>query len=235
MFGLLRTHRLIFQDVRDVGGGVTSFTFRSAKPLGALAGQHGIFRIGAAAIKPFSLASAPEEGTVLVGTSLASGSAFKQCLAALEPGDTATLHGPVSKFTLDGARDQIVMLAQGVGITPFRSMLAHIALTGTAIHSSLIHVARAGHAYRQDTERWAPSADYPTQAEQFRAGAVAATRAYPDATFYIAGASSFVSSTASLLREFGIAPGSIRQDKYLGYKPRTQAPGSGASGTASPG
>ena len=31
------------------------------------------------------------------------------------------------KFTLDGSADEVVFTAQGVGITPFRSLLRHIA------------------------------------------------------------------------------------------------------------
>jgi len=216
MFGLLKTHHLIFQERRDVDGGVSSFAFRPERPVGARAGQHGILRLSAIAMKPFSLASAPEEDRVLIGTSLASGSAFKQRLAALQPGDAVTLHGPVNKFTLDGAAAQVVMLAQGVGITPFRSMLAHIALNELAVDSALIHVAHAGHAghaYRQETAQWATSAAYPQHADEFRTTAAATARAHPDATFYVAGATSFVSSTAALLRDSGIASGNIRKEK----------------------
>jgi glycine betaine catabolism B len=113
-----------------------------------------------------------------------------------------------------------VMLAQGVGITPFRSMLAHAALTGMAIESSLIHVAHAGHAYRDETQQWATAAAYPQHANDFRATATVAAHDNPDATFFIARATPFVSSTASLLREAGVAGANVREDKYLGYKPR---------------
>ena len=67
MFGLLRHHRLIFEDRRDVGGGVSSFAFRPETPMSARAGQHGILGLSATAMKPFSLASAPEEQRVLIG------------------------------------------------------------------------------------------------------------------------------------------------------------------------
>ena len=220
MFGLLYTHRLAFQGCREVGGGVSSFAFTPEQPFEAKAGQHGILQLGGTAMKPFSLASAPEEGSVLIGTSLQSGSSFKQRLAALKPGDTVTLRGPVNKFTLDGAAPQVVMLAQGVGITPLRAMLAHAALTGMAIESSLIHVAHAGHAYRDETRQWATASAYPQHANDFAAAAAAAAHASLGATFFIAGATPFVSSTASLLREAGVADANIREDKYLGYKPR---------------
>jgi ferredoxin-NADP reductase len=223
MFGLLHIHRLVFQGCREVGGGVSSFAFTPEQPFAAQAGQHGILQLGGTARKPFSLASAPEEGRVLIGTSLQSGSSFKQRLATLQPGDIITVRGPVSKFTLDGAAPQIVMLAQGVGITPFRSMLAHAALTEMAIESSLIHVAHAGHAYRDETRQWATAAAYPNHADDFRAAATAAAHDNPDATFLIAGATPFVSSTASLLRKAGVAAASIREDNYLGYKPRPRA------------
>lgn len=221
MFGLLRTHRLIFDERCDVGGGVSSFAFRSDRSLGARAGQHGILGLSVTAMKPFSLASAPGEDRVLIGTSLASASAFKRRMAALQPGDLVTLRGPVNTFTLDGAGDQVVMLAQGVGITPMRSMLSHIARKDLAVHSALIHVASGGHAYRQETEQWATAAAYPHHGDEFRAATVKAARAHPHATFFVAGASPFVSSTADLLRHSGIAGRQIRRDKYLFYKPGT--------------
>jgi ferredoxin-NADP reductase len=220
MLGLLRTHPLVFRERRAAGGGVTSFAFQAQRPLPAKAGQHAILAIGATAMKPFSLASAPEEDLVLIGTSLASGSAFKKRMATLRPGDTVTLRGPLNAFTLDGAHTRVVLLAQGVGITPMRSMLAHAALTGRAIDSTLIHVARTGHAYRQETEQWASSAAYPQHTEDFRAHALAAARAQQNTTFYVAGATAFVAATVGLLRSAGVPGRDIRQDKYLFYKPQ---------------
>jgi glycine betaine catabolism B len=223
MFGLLHKHRLVFQGSCEVGGGVSSFSFAPEQPFEARAGQHGILQLGGTARKPFTLASAPEEGSVLIGTSLQSGSSFKQRLAALRPGDTISLRGPVNKFTLDGAAPQVVMLAQGVGITPLRSMLAHAALAGLDVESSLIHVAHGGHAYRDETQQWATAAAYPQHADEFRVAATAAAKSTPHATFFIAGATSFVSSAASLLRDAGLTGANIREDKYLGYKSRPRA------------
>ena len=54
MFGLLHSHRLIFDDRYDVGGGVSSFAFRPERPVAARAGQHGILGSSATAMKPFS-------------------------------------------------------------------------------------------------------------------------------------------------------------------------------------
>lgn len=129
MLGLLYTHRLVFQGRRDVGGGVSSFAFAPEQPFEAKAGQHGILQVGGTAMKPFSLASAPEEGSVLIGTSLQSGSPFKR-----------------------------------------------------PIESSLIHVAPAGHAYRDETQQWAGAAAYPRHADDFRTAAAAAAYSSPGGT-----------------------------------------------------
>lgn len=219
MFGLLHTHPLVFQKRSAADGGVCSFAFSHDAPTGFRAGQHGLLRLGGATAKAFSLASAPEEDLVLIGTSLASGSSFKTRLATLQPGDRVTLHGPLLNFTLDKAHPHVVLLAQGVGITPFRSILGHVATAGLPTQTSLVHVAHDGHAYRADTERWAGKADYPHHAEQFRALVATATQAHPDATFYVAGAPSFVTDTISLLHQQHIARTDIREDKYTGYKP----------------
>jgi hypothetical protein len=93
---------------------------------------------------------------------------------------------------------------------------------GVGVDSSLIHIASAGHAYREDTERWATRAEYPQHSDEFRAAVASASRAHPDGVYYIAGGSAFVSSTAAFLKEGGIADANIRQDKYLGYKPAVQ-------------
>ncbi len=84
-----------------------------------------------------------------------------------------------------------MFLAQGVGITPFRSLLRDITLTGLATQTTLIHVGR-GHAYRSDTEPLAGSAHYPTDAESFRRELAAALSSQPDATYYLSGASEFI-------------------------------------------
>ncbi|MDP5226149.1 MULTISPECIES: FAD-dependent oxidoreductase [Arthrobacter] len=181
MFGLLHNNRLVFQSRREVGGDSWSFSFAMQRPFSFHAGQHGVLSVSGGGIgKGFSIASAPEEDLVQFGTSLRSGSAFKQRLSALQAGDIVALRGPLGgSFRLDGAAREVVMLGQGIGITPLRSMLAHAALTGAGVRSTLIHVASGGHAYRDETEEWATDAAYPLHAHEFRTATTAAAAATP--------------------------------------------------------
>lgn len=226
MLGLLRHHRLVYRSRRDVGGGVTAFAFTPVKDrIMARPGQHAIFAVSTTDRKPFSLASAPEEEHVILGTSLASNSAFKRRLATLREGDQIAIRGPVytylKPFGIDDTIPGAVFLAQGVGITPFRSMLAHLELSGTSVTTSLVHVASRGHAFREETEGWATRSSYVEDATTFRDTVGSVVAGNRDEVFYVAGAPAFVSSAVALLREHGVARPRIRDDKYLFYNPRT--------------
>lgn len=221
MFGLMNTTALEFLATRPEDGGVQSFAFRPLRPLHARAGQHGLLTLPGAGTKAFSLASAPTDPDLLIGTRLQSGSAYKLALAALRPGQTVRLRGPILNFTVDTAVRQAVFLAQGVGITPFRSILRDINRTGQPTQTTLIHVGR-GHAYRGDTEPLAGSAHYPTDAGSFRGDLAAVLNALPDAMYYLSGAGHFIADTAAILADSGIDSGHTKKDRFIGY-PRAGA------------
>jgi glycine betaine catabolism B len=214
--GLIRPITLEYVDRKVEDGAVTSFSFRPTKPLKHVAGQHGLLTLQGAGMKAFSLASGPEDDEVLIGTKLASGSTFKTALAALQPGDTVQMRGPIRKFTLDGSADDVVLLAQGVGITPYRSILRHIAATGMAKNTTLLHVG-TGHAYRSDTEPLATRALYSSDSETFRLDLKHTYTDQPDATYFLSGAPAFIKETAAVLVEAGIPTRRLKKDMFRGY------------------
>lgn len=73
----------------------------------------------------FSLASAPGEPHLRITTQLPSpASEYKQALSRLEPGDRAFISPPMGNFNLPATKDKVLLVAGGVGVTPYRSMLA---------------------------------------------------------------------------------------------------------------
>lgn len=78
--------------------------------------------------RAFSIASAPEELTLMVATRLRD-TAFKRELQRMPLGTTVRMEGPFGNLVLhaDHARPA-VFLAGGIGITPFRSMVVHAAM-----------------------------------------------------------------------------------------------------------
>jgi ferredoxin-NADP reductase len=73
----------------------------------------------------FTIASAPQDDTIRIGVRIdARASNFKQSLRAMRPGDTLLATSLAGDFTLpQDARQKLLFIAGGVGITPFASML----------------------------------------------------------------------------------------------------------------
>lgn len=76
----------------------------------------------------FSHADAPSEDFIELTTRL-TGSAFKNALDALPVGAEAEFRGPLGAFVFEYAAPRIAFLTGGIGITPIRSMLRHLADT----------------------------------------------------------------------------------------------------------
>lgn len=90
--------------------------------------------------KPFSHASAPEDGLLEMTTRI-SNSAFKQALDATLPGESVlVIRGPAGRFGLDPDDERCpVFLAGGVGITPVMSIVRHARATGAELGATLIY------------------------------------------------------------------------------------------------
>ena len=73
--------------------------------------------------RAFSIASAPHEETLMVATRLRD-TAFKRVLRSMPLGSEVKIDGPFGNLTLhNNAARAAVILAGGIGITPFRSMV----------------------------------------------------------------------------------------------------------------
>lgn len=78
-------------------------------------------------MRTFSLASAPSQSELMIATRMRD-TAFKRCLKTLPDGAPLEVDGPYGEFTLRGDTSRpVAMLAGGIGITPFLSMLRHAA------------------------------------------------------------------------------------------------------------
>jgi ferredoxin-NADP reductase len=73
-----------------------------------------------------TLVSAPFEETLVIATRMRD-TAFKRALKALPDGARLKLTGPIGQFTLTDAARPAVLIAGGIGITPFMSMLRQAA------------------------------------------------------------------------------------------------------------
>ena len=194
---------------------IYTFYFSTAKKINHRAGQHGVFLLpGFYRPHPFSLSSSPDEPEISFSTHTSTGSRYKQKLMNMNPGDKIYMIGPVLNFTfIDGKKDY-VLLAQGIGITPFRSMLTYAHSKQLPVKTTLIHVDSVHHTFRDITERYATNAHYPTTSDQFRTVALEQPK---NQLFYISGSPKFVMATKQLLTDSGVESNNIKTDSFLGY------------------
>ena len=78
-------------------------------------------------VRGFSIASAPYEDTIMVATRMRD-TAFKNVLRGVPLGTEVKVEGPFGNLRLHSDRSRAaVVLTGGIGITPFRSILLHVA------------------------------------------------------------------------------------------------------------
>jgi ferredoxin-NADP reductase/Na+-transporting NADH:ubiquinone oxidoreductase subunit NqrB len=186
--------------------------------------------------REFSIASAPEELPLLKvafkeGKTAASVSSYKKALAQVQPGDALAITGVWGDFLLP-KRDAapILMVAAGIGVTPFVSQLNHARAAGLERDVVLVYVASDASelAYRDEIEasgarvivftrdRPADLPDHWVWAKGVRLDAEGLVRMVPD----IASRHAYISGPAGLIAE--LAPAlerarSITTDAFSGY------------------
>lgn len=90
--------------------------------------------------KAYSISSAPDEQTFSI-TVRAIGE-FSNRLSALRKGDTVRGSLPYGFFSPENSGSDLVMLASGIGISPFRSMIRHAKAHTPLRRISLFHTIR---------------------------------------------------------------------------------------------
>lgn len=118
---------------RELPGGVWAFDFEPLRPVRFVPGQY--LELHLPHVRPdrrgvrrvFSIASPPADGVITVAVRLPEEpSSYKRALVELEPGTVVTATGVAGDFILPADADTpLVLVAGGIGITPFLSHLGH--------------------------------------------------------------------------------------------------------------
>ncbi len=170
----------------------------------------------------FTIAAAPSEGEFHISTRV-SDSAFKQALNAMQPGDEIEAHDIEGDFTWEGD-DSVVLVAGGIGVTPYRSMLLERAATGKQLSAHLLYFGRdENFAFRGEFDQLALAhpelkIDYIV-GEPVSADAILThtPQASTQAT-YLSGPEPMVDSVGDDLMKRGVT---LKQDWFPGYDEKT--------------
>lgn len=168
----------------------------------------------------FTIASAPTEGEVHISTRI-SPSSFKQALNAMKTGDEIQAHGLEGDFTWqEEPSGPVVLVAGGIGVTPFRSILLQRQADGKRLNATLLYFSRNDDVpFQSEIEKLGDQhAEFellvvvgqPITADTILTLAPQASRE----TVYLSGPEPMVESVGSALREHGVL---IKQDWFPGY------------------
>jgi len=100
-----------------------SYRFQKPADLSFTAGQYMEVDLGEGLSHPLSLSNCPGETRFIEFTKRMSESLFSKRLKSLVKGDSITVEGPFGEFCVADSFETTVMIAGGIGITPFISML----------------------------------------------------------------------------------------------------------------
>lgn len=148
LFCLRAAVRLRVEGRRDLTPTVRELTFHAARPFAFSPGQYLELDVphrrpdARGTRREFSIVSAPEDlPEVRIAFKDGSQSSYKKALAAVEPGSTLAVTGVWGDFLLPARPTAPVLLvAAGIGVTPFVSQLRHLMATGQRRDAVLVYV-----------------------------------------------------------------------------------------------
>jgi len=184
--------------------------------------------------RTFSLASAPSEDSLQVATRMRD-TAFKRVLGALTIGAPVKLRGPIGRFTLpEDATRPVALLAGGIGITPFMSMLRQEDREGSKRPRVLLYSNRKPEdaPFLAELEAMAARGScfrlVTTMTDAMAAPGTWGGMVDPDflarhlrdahgAIHYRAGPPGMVGGLRRALGAMGVAEGAVQTDEFYGY------------------
>ena len=238
----MSTHEVTLKGREEVAHGTIAFRFEKPAGFSYKPGQAVEIFIdppgaGETLQHAFSLVSAPWEEDIVIATRMRD-SAFKRALAAAPIGARMKLDGPFGSLTLHNKRTRpAVLIAGGIGITPFMSMLRQAAKDRLPHQLLLLYSNRRpedapflrelqelerqnGHFRLVATMTQAHASQAAWGGERGRIDAALlkkSTGALPDSIYYVVGPPAMVEGMRQTLKEADVDEDDIRTEEFYGY------------------
>lgn len=173
----------------------------------------------------FTISAAPFEKNIMLTTRFAEkGSSFKRALSALPLGGTIEASGPEGDFVITDSGTELIFIAGGIGITPYRAILLDLDRRGVSINAKLLYANRdSSFIYKEElgaltakhknfTIRYFVS---PERIDEIVIRKEVADLTRP--TFYVSGPEAMVESFEKMLLGMGVPDGNLKRDYFPGY------------------
>lgn len=204
-------------------GDVHSFLFKSSHKVDFVPGQfaHVVIRgLPESAGKPvryLSLASAPSDAELQFTTHVRKRSLHKQKLDELKLGETETIYNIKGEFVLPrDASKPVILVACGIGITPFRSMMREESHNNSKRDITLVHVSDNKYLFERELSEL-PFSQHRIRRDEIQSYIETLYKKKEDAIFYVSGPPGFVDAIKEDLLKIGIKEENIKQDWFDNY------------------
>lgn len=216
---------------------VKSFRFTRPASFQYLPGQFLMVTIrigGEKKTEYFSISSSPTEEEYIEFTKRITTHEFSTALDTLQVGDWAYLNGPYGEFTFTGEYPTVVMIAGGIGITPYMSMIKFCTDRSVPAAITLLYGNRSEESIvfkeeldalmqRNSSLRVVHCLSRPEEGWKGRRGHLDLVTIqeevpkYRDAVFYLCGPPALVEDLERVLLAQEIPEDRVHVESFLGY------------------
>ena len=177
--------------------------------------------------RAFTISASPTEDYLRITTRIGK-SVFKKNLIKMKIGDTISASHPAGTFTLD-EKTPAVMIAGGIGITPFRSMIKYALDQKLKTPITLIYLNPDDEfVFKEDLDKYQPNLKNLTihymnttktgHLDEHKFLKIINHKSlFLNQIFYLAGPPKMVGSFEKMLLELEVAKDNIRYDHFDGY------------------
>lgn len=205
--------KLPYKKMQHEHDDVYTFSFEKKEKFLLKPGQFALFILPKfARPRPFSLSSFPDEEYISFTVHVRPKSRFKKNLMNMKENEKILMVRPISNISLNRKFKEYVCLAQGIGITPFRSILLQARESPFPYKTILIHVSKGQHTFRKLTESAANTAYFPTNATDFQK---IVSQQKKDNYFLISGSPNFTKGVQKNLLKQGMDRSQIKRDSFF--------------------
>lgn len=246
MASLPHEFSLPFLKKEQVADQTYSFYFRRTKKIDFIPGQYIRMTLDLTENDPrgnsrfFSLCSSPlEEEFIMITTKIADvPSPFKKRLLSLTPNEVVRFFGPAGVFVLpEQSARPIILLAGGIGITPFHSMILYASVKKcnffitllaafSTVEEAVFYQELQDAAALQDNLKVIYTISHPERSQRKWDGekgriSEEMIRKYvshpEEALFYICGPMNMVEAMIELIKGMGVPKENIKKENFTGY------------------
>lgn len=216
---------------------VKSFRFPRPSELTFKSGQYlmATIKIGdKQSTKPFSISSSPTIKEYVEFTKKLTDSEYSTALRGLQGGDWTEIVAPLGTFIFEGQYDRIILLAGGIGITPFMSMIKYCTDTHQPANITLLFACKTEKdiVFKNELEEMQslnpnlkivfilsePESNWKGVKGRINAELIKKeVPDYKERIFYAAGPPGMVNAMQKLVGEMDIAQSQIKTETLIGH------------------